>query len=148
MLLVSVESLECEYYNRTECTEKSNWNGEFCSESVRTVPCGEDNSSKTVGCYAVWQRGKNSSTEILQYKGCFQNDKQCVGQQSCVEKNHPMSNDRNALTYYCCCATDNCNQDYSFDPLPTTTTPKRESLVMPIISIFESKNLHFWNLYF
>jgi hypothetical protein len=158
-----VYALECEYYNATECGGQSNAflkegdEDRFCNESQRVITCPVDrtSSTETLACFVMWQRSTaNSSREVVQFKGCFISNKDCIGQSSCVDRNYPKSpaskkngmsnsnssssgNNNNtiikqpaaALTHYCCCDQDNCNREYSWVPNVTTTTPRRKYFV-------------------
>jgi len=124
-----VSSLECEYYNATECGLK---HGGPCEQSRRNVSCGNDEPSKTHGCYVLWRKNNDSDHEVLQLKGCFLNNKQCSKERACIERNHPKSitkaDDRApSKTLFCCCNQDFCNQEYVWDPSPTSSTAKRTS---------------------
>jgi len=131
-----VESLECEYYNATECNGNSKGgldDNRVCTESQKTVTCALDgSSSQTVACFVLWQRPQNSSREVIQYKGCFYNNKECVNHTTCVDRGPPKfpgekNKTKTALTHFCCCDSNSCNKDHEWRPDPTTTTPKREN---------------------
>jgi len=115
----SAMGLECEYYNNTECKSDSK---ESC---MKTKYCGEDESSKSYSCYSIWQI-KQGGKESLEYKGCFLNNKDCLGKESCVDTSAGrMEKNTNTTTLYCCCMKDFCNKQYDWVPGPTTTTVKR-----------------------
>ncbi|ODM91724.1 Activin receptor type-2A [Orchesella cincta] len=130
-----VSSLECEYYNVTECGLKAGGAGadtEFCKKSQRTITCEEDTSSQKHSCWVAWQR-RNDSQDILQFKGCFINNNQCDGEHKCVDKTYGKRSDPSTatVTLFCCCSEDNCNRDFEWDPIPTTTTIRPKAVIQP-----------------
>ena len=128
-----VTSLECESYNSTECGYP---HGGPCESSHRNVSCGEDGPTKTHACYVLWTVTHGPvPQENLQFKGCFLNDKQCMGKDVCVEKKHGTKHEgRNTTAFYCCCTKDFCNIEYVWDPVPTTTV--RRKLIIQLFSHF------------
>lgn len=129
-----VASLECEYYNVTECGKKAGGvtaDGESCNKSRRTITCEPDTSSQKHTCWAAWQR-RNDSQDILQFKGCFINNKQCEKMNTCVDKtygNKGSNASSGTVTLFCCCSEDNCNREFDWIPGSTTTTEKPKDVV-------------------
>lgn len=115
--------LECEYFNITECPTPD----KPC-EMRRNVTCtSEDPSSHTTSCFALWQRGPApDSVEVLRFKGCFINNKDCIGMDSCVDRNHKQLKNSSLHTHYCCCESDFCNRDYVWLPKPTSPPVNRK----------------------
>jgi len=129
LISTPVSSLECEYYSSKECGYS---NGGPCESSRRNITCDPDGPSKVHSCYVLWQRPNDSDQqEVLQLKGCFLNDKTCIGQNTCIEKKQGKKHEsQGTKALYCCCDKDYCNQEYHWDPAPlTTTTPKRKQQV-------------------
>ena len=125
---MSSSCLDCHYYDITKCKE----NGGNCS-SPTTKFCGDDGGPDTHSCYAVWIRMSNSSQEILQMKGCFLNNKECVGQDKCIARNYGNEGGNDSVTLYCCCTTPYCNSEFEWRPDPTTTTVKRKFVPFQVI---------------
>lgn len=127
-----VLGLECEYFNITQCSSPT----ADCPNMQRTMTCtSEDASTHFLSCYAVWRRSADPELpDVLQYKGCFLNNKECSGFDSCVDRNHkskqaPKNTTTHIHTHYCCCETDLCNRDYSWEPRPTEASEaKRKEL--------------------
>jgi hypothetical protein len=120
------KALECEFYNVTECGLDQKGP---CEKSRRIIPCGAEGSSRTPGsgCFVVWRRSNESGEEVdsVHLKGCFLNNKQCEGQDSCVERTYGSRQNQSSAVYHCCCNKDFCNRDFKWDPTPTTT-PRRK----------------------
>ena len=98
--------------------------------NVRIETCGESESSANPSCFVSWNQNVNSSEKILQFSGCFFNDKDCVGRDKCVSRSNGQvgkggSSNRTTLTFYCCCDKDLCNYDFEAVPVPKAepTTP-------------------------
>ncbi|KAI1721412.1 protein kinase domain-containing protein [Ditylenchus destructor] len=129
----------CEKYNFQECSP-----GKSVQECTKQVKCFPEMNSHKLGCMAVHVFNNTltsssqanisvatNSTESLApstptLKGCWSQDenelKECASSDECiVERRSTGAEDRTAE--FCCCKTHNCNNKFSYKPLPKQPEP-------------------------
>ncbi|KAA0203968.1 hypothetical protein HAZT_HAZT001681, partial [Hyalella azteca] len=89
---------ECEYYDHDACLEE------------------EPNCKGTQQC--VMHKNKTSEHVEVTKKGCFFGDVSCRNQTKCValEEHNRVTEIREHI--YCCCLSNNCNREFSWQPMP------------------------------
>lgn len=113
------------------CTTSNNDGTELKDKkkkNVRVENCEVNDSSVNLGCFVSWTQIVNSSEKLIEFSGCFQNDKDCVGRDECISRSNGMQGahgNGSKLTFYCCCDKDLCNYEFEAVPVPKaeTTTP-------------------------
>ncbi|BES95189.1 Activin receptor [Nesidiocoris tenuis] len=107
------ETTRCEYHNQTICSETGS---DGCNE---TQEC--DDTDKKHSCFVLWQNTSDGRTEV-KMKGCFINDGGCQDRDRCVG-----TTNRNNDLMFCCCSTNMCNREFSWEP--TTPPPTTQESI-------------------
>ncbi|PSN46089.1 Activin receptor type-2B [Blattella germanica] len=97
----------CEYYNDTLCQETE----EHC---FKIQDCEQPEPEKRNHCFVLWQND-SVGKPYIKLKGCFLNNIGCYDQPKCVEKRE----EPKKSLMFCCCEGDMCNQNFTWEPLPT-----------------------------
>ncbi|XP_072759154.1 activin receptor type-2A [Anoplolepis gracilipes] len=110
-------STYCEFYNETMCAESKN-----CSEREECVVHDPD---KRNHCYVLWSINNTTNEPVVKLKGCFLDSSDCYNKSQCIEDT-PKKKD----LHFCCCDRDVCNQNFSSNPHPTTSSkPTQPSII-------------------
>ncbi|XP_032690994.1 activin receptor type-2A [Odontomachus brunneus] len=108
----------CEFYNETMCAESQIG----CSGKEECVIHDPD---KRNHCYVLWQIDNVTKKSIIKLKGCFLDSNDCYNKPKCIE-----NTERRKDLFFCCCDGNMCNEDFSFEPLPTLSSkPTQPSVI-------------------
>jgi len=116
-----VETTECEFFDPSCAKNDGDENKCFGTRNCYDQP--EAEKGLEAFCYTVWQNSTAGGQEPFQIKrqGCVFNhggsQENCRNRSECVEdgggnKNH----------MFCCCAGNNCNRDFRWEPEPPVQT--------------------------
>ncbi|OAD56234.1 Activin receptor type-2B [Eufriesea mexicana] len=101
----------CEFYNETMCTESQ-------QECSGREECGPHDPGKRNHCYVLWQIHNVTKKSIVKLKGCFLDSNDCYDRPHCIEN----SAEGKKELFFCCCEGNMCNQNFSWDPHPTSSS--------------------------
>lgn len=112
---------ECAYYNGTCVKIESSTGGDIskCSGTQKCADIEKDSHDETFSCYAVWSNNTEDKSDIdvsVHMQGCIvdsgSNNHDCRNKTACLSTS-PLTKHRH-LT--CCCDSDNCNQQFKWEP--------------------------------
>lgn len=104
----AARTVRCEYFNETACSDPTGKSCQLVEE------CQTPEADKRNHCYALWMNN-SAGVPSIKLKGCFIDNKDCYDQQRCVEKREEPKKEH----LFCCCEGDMCNQNFTWDPVPT-----------------------------
>ncbi|KAL6446082.1 hypothetical protein ACFW04_001024 [Cataglyphis niger] len=113
-------SAYCEFYNETLCAESH----QNCTEEREE--CVVHDPDKRNHCYVLWSVDNITKKTVIKLKGCFLDSNDCYDKSQCIEDNPERKKD----LFFCCCDGDMCNQNFSWNPHPTTSSkPTQPSII-------------------
>lgn len=134
------KTIECEFYDAS-CEEKDD-SDPSCYGSRNCFDQPEAGSSQEAFCFTVWVNGTGSDQPFkIKRQGCVFNhggsQEHCRNRSECVEES---AGNKNHM--FCCCAGNNCNRDFRWEPVviepasipPATSSPPSNNFYLLVYS--------------